>query len=453
MNGEEKRFLSTVDDYSRRHGLFSTKGLYLVALSGGADSVALLRAMLSLGLRVHAMHCNFHLRGTESDRDEQFCKTLCAKFGVELHLIHFDTTAYASLHHVSIEMAARDLRYTYFNSLASDLAADGICVAHHRDDCAETVLLNLIRGTGVHGLRGILPRNGNILRPLLCVGRSDIESYLASLSQEFVTDSTNLVNDVTRNKIRLDLMPLLEKINPNIKATIARSAEHIAEATRIIDSSIERSINAMKIASERYEVFSVDELRCQPSPEYVLFVLLNGYGFTPQQIKNVYDVVSRQTACSGKTWESSTHELLLDRGNIVVAALAKDTFKAMRIPETGTYIINARGDRLRVEKIAYDGTLPLCDGQSCICVDADKAEFPLTLRLVAAGDRFMPFGMNRSKLVSDFLTDRKRNLFDKRAQLVLTTRESRVVWLVNERIDNRCRVTPKTTYVLRISLL
>lgn len=454
MNSEEKRFLSAVGDYAQRHGLFSsTKGLYLVALSGGADSVALLRVMLSMGLRVHAMHCNFHLRGAESDRDERFCKTLCAKLGVELHLIHFDTTTYASLHHVSIEMAARDLRYAYFGNLARDLSADGICVAHHRDDCAETVLLNLIRGTGVHGLRGIQPRNGNILRPLLCVGRSDIERYLTSLLQDFVTDSTNLVNDVTRNKIRLDIMPLLEKINPNIKATIARSAEHMTEAAKIIDSSIDDSIRAIKVDSDRYDVFSLDELKRQPSPEYVLFSLLNGYGLTPLQINNVHDVVSKQTACSGKTWKSGTHEVLLDRGLLVVAALPKESFKTMRIPETGTYIINADGQKLRVEKVTYNGALPLGDGHSFVCVDAGKAEFPLVLRLAATGDRFVPFGMNCSKLVSDFLTDRKRNLFDKRTQLVLTAHDNRVVWVVNERIDNRCRVTSQTISLLRITML
>ena len=187
MNNEERSFLKLVIDYSQRHKLFHAKGLYLVALSGGADSVALLRVMKAMGITVHAMHCNFHLRGTESDRDEQFCKDLCERLGIELHLIHFDTKTYSTLHHVSIEMAARDLRYAYFNRLAKDLSACGICVAHHRDDCAETVLLNLLRGTGVHGLRGIMPRNGNILRPLLCVGRKDIEQYLTAISQDYVT--------------------------------------------------------------------------------------------------------------------------------------------------------------------------------------------------------------------------------------------------------------------------
>ena len=207
----EKQFLSKVKTYIAQHNVVRATGRYLVALSGGADSVALLLTMQDMGFHIEAAHCNFHLRGEESDRDEQFCKNLCKSRGVSLHLAHFDTRGYAALHHVSIEMAARSLRYAYFQNLCKDLSLDGICVAHHRDDSVETVLLNLVRGTGVHGLRGILPVNGNILRPLLCVSRADIINYLGCKNQNYVTDSTNLVADVMRNKIRLQILPLLQK--------------------------------------------------------------------------------------------------------------------------------------------------------------------------------------------------------------------------------------------------
>ena len=453
MNNEERSFLKLVIDYSQRHKLFHAKGLYLVALSGGADSVALLRVMKAMGITVHAMHCNFHLRGTESDRDEQFCKDLCERLGIELHLIHFDTKTYSALHHVSIEMAARDLRYAYFNRLAKDLSACGICVAHHRDDCAETVLLNLLRGTGVHGLRGIMPRNGNILRPLLCIGRKDIEQYLTAISQDYVTDSSNLVNDVMRNKIRLDIMPLLEQINPTAKETIAKSAEHIAEATKIVDASTSHSIDDIRVASQKYDVYSIDGLMQQPSSEYVLFTLLERYGFSSQQVHQIHDTISQNRLACGKTWSSDTHAVLLDRGNIVVNSLNNQPFKPMRIPETGTYIIDTAEHKIKLEVLPYEGMQSISKEASCACVDADKVAYPLTLRLYSNGDKFIPFGMRQHKLVSDYLTDKKRNLFDKREQMVLTTHNNEIVWVVNERVDNRFRVSDSTNAVLKIALL
>ena len=184
--------INKVSGFIGKHQLLSRDGLHLVALSGGADSVALLLILLRLGYRVEAVHCNFRLRGSESDRDEQFVKDLCEKNGVALHLIHFDTTEYASLHQVSIEMAARELRYGYFRQLCQDIGAETVCVAHHRDDTVETLLMNMLRGSGIHGLTGIRPRNGQIVRPLLCVNRQDIELFLHSIGQSHVTDSTNL---------------------------------------------------------------------------------------------------------------------------------------------------------------------------------------------------------------------------------------------------------------------
>ena len=217
------RFEDRIEKYIERFSLMEKDALYLVALSGGADSVSLLLVLKKLGYRVEACHCNFHLRGEESIRDEKFCEQLCISENIPFHHIHFDTKSYSELHHVSIEMAARNLRYSYFESLRKDLNADAICVAHHQEDSVETVLINLIRGTGVKGLRGILPKNGNIIRPLLCVNRSEIEGYLAALNQGFVIDRTNLIDDVVRNKIRLNIIPLLEQINPRVKDNILKT--------------------------------------------------------------------------------------------------------------------------------------------------------------------------------------------------------------------------------------
>ncbi|MDY3944446.1 MAG: tRNA lysidine(34) synthetase TilS [Prevotella sp.] len=239
-------FVDRVRRFASVHELFVYGGKYIVALSGGADSVSLLFVLKhlehELGIGVEAAHCNFHLRGAESVRDEEFCKQLCDRLSVPLHLIHFDTQAYADLHRVSIEMAARDLRYGYFENLRRDIEAQDICVAHHRDDSVETVLLNLVRGTGLRGLRGIQPRNGNIIRPLLSLSREDIVQYLDALGESYVTDSTNLHNDVKRNKIRLDVMPLLRELNPSVSQSIFESSLRVGEALKVFDEAMKRSI-------------------------------------------------------------------------------------------------------------------------------------------------------------------------------------------------------------------
>ena len=235
-----------VESFISRHKLLTPGAKVLVALSGGADSVALLVALLKLGYHCEAVHCNFHLRGAESDRDEAFVKQLCEKKGVKLTTAHFDTAAHAKAHGISIEMAARELRYKLFEELRSSCGAEAIAVAHHRDDSAETVLLNLIRGTGIKGLRGIQPRNGNIVRPLLCVGRADIIDYLEWRGEKFVTDSTNLTTDYTRNKIRLEVIPKLAEINPSILDSLAATAQRIAEAELIYSHSIKEATERVK---------------------------------------------------------------------------------------------------------------------------------------------------------------------------------------------------------------
>ena len=246
----QQQFLQKVQDDILRHHLLSLEKRYLVALSGGADSVALLLILKKLGYSVEAIHCNFQLRGNESDRDEKFCVELCQHLGVELHRIHFDTRAYAALHKVSIELAARELRYRYFEQLRHDIGADGICVAHHLDDQVETIMMNIVRGTGLQGLTGIHPKNGFVLRPLLGVERKDIERFLASVNdvvtgecgQRYVTDSTNLQEDATRNKFRLRILPLLRDINPAVTKNIAQMAELMSDVAEVYDAAMAESI-------------------------------------------------------------------------------------------------------------------------------------------------------------------------------------------------------------------
>ena len=458
-------FVDRVRRFASVHELFVYGGKYIVALSGGADSVSLLFVLKhlehELGIGVEAAHCNFHLRGAESVRDEEFCKQLCDRLSVPLHLIHFDTQAYADLHRVSIEMAARDLRYGYFENLRRDIEAQDICVAHHRDDSVETVLLNLVRGTGLRGLRGIQPRNGNIIRPLLSLSREDIVRYLDALGESYVTDSTNLHNDVKRNKIRLDVMPLLRKLNPSVSQSIFESSLRVGEALKVFDEAMKRSIADVTATSPPHHlttspphhlVISVERLKQQPSPEYTLHEILSSYGFTSAQIELIYG--SLDTCSAGKIIASDSHELAFDRGSLLVQPRTNvaDSARSMRIPETGTYVFS---DSLKIKVAAEDCGDDYVPSRAadCVCLDASDIKFPLTLRHIEQGDRFVPFGMNGMKLVSDYLTDRKKNVFEKRAQLVVTDAQQRIVWLVGERTDNRFRISKETSKALRLTLL
>ena len=277
--------LNKVRQYISEHRLLDADKRYLVALSGGADSVCLLLVLKQLGYQVEAAHCNFLLRGDESHRDEAFAQTLCNEHDIPFHVIHFDTRTYAQLHKVSIEMAARDLRYQYFENLRRDIQAEGICVAHHQDDSVETILMNLLRGTGIHGLSGIKPRNGFILRPLLCVSRKEIEAWLAGQHQTYVTDSTNLEADVVRNKLRLNVIPQLQAITPNAVSNILNTAQHLSEATAVYDHYMHEALNRLIDSNS----IAISDLLHEPSPESLLHQWLSTYGFPSALIQNIWN--------------------------------------------------------------------------------------------------------------------------------------------------------------------
>ena len=335
-------FLSKVSDFISRHNLLARDGKYLLALSGGADSVALLLAAKRLGYQLEAIHCNFHLRGEESDRDENFCKQFCEEQGVSLHLAHFDTRFFAETHKVSIEMAARQLRYDYFERLRNDIDAQGILVAHHLDDSVETVLMNLIRGTGLHGLTGISPKKGLIIRPLLCLTRQEIERFLEAENQKYVTDSSNLIADVTRNKIRLEVLPLLRTINPSVSESIASTANRISQAATLFDEALTQKIKSAVISFKSPDQIVVDVKKIDS--EYVLFQLLSPYHFSPVQIEDIYRHLDADT---GTLFASETHELLFDRGRMIIQK-KEALFNPLRMPVTGNYVLSD-GGRITIE--------------------------------------------------------------------------------------------------------
>ena len=382
--------------------------------------------MRHLGYQIEAVHCNFHLRGEESNRDEQFVVELCKNQNIELHLIHFDTTTYAKTHQVSIEMAARELRYRYFEQLRQDIGADGICVAHHQDDSVETILLNLLRGTGIHGLTGIKARNGYILRPLLCVSRNEIIAWLQAQHQTFVTDSSNLEDDVVRNKIRLNVIPQLKDISPTACQQILSTAQRLNETACVYDATMRETLERLK----NNDSIEINDLLREPSPESVLFEWLMPLGFAPKTIESISCSLTNIQA--GREWQSTTHQLTINQGRLLVEPIS-DELPTLRIPEPGTYIYHETA-KIRIEQMAGRH---IEKEPSKASLDSSKVEFPLTLRPVKAGDRFQPYGMKGTKLVSDYLTDKHLSIFEKRRTLVLCNKNGDIVWVVNHRPDAR----------------
>ena len=288
-------------------------GIFLVALSGGPDSVALLRMLIDKGHKVEAAHCNFHLRGKESNRDEAFCKTLCEKLGVKLHIAHFDTKEFAKLRGISIEMAARDLRYRWFAQLAQDTNAAGVCVAHHSDDQVETILLNMLRGTGLKGLLGMRHRNGIFVRPLLNMSRQDILAYLKRIGQDYVTDSTNLEDDVQRNKLRLDVIPMLETVTPAAKQNILRMADNLGDIEKVVEQSLSVALEKAKAECAIGEAYSMNAVRSYASPRLLLWNILSPIGFNRAQTEEILS-----SAQGGKTWTAKRHVAVMSNDKLFV---------------------------------------------------------------------------------------------------------------------------------------
>ena len=417
----EKKIAQYIDN----ERLFPLNTRIIVALSGGADSVALLRILHTLGYDCEAAHCNFQLRGAESDRDEMFVRELCKTMRIPLHTIDFATEQYAIEKKISIEMAARELRYQWFAEIKEKTKANVIAVAHHQDDSVETVLLNLIRGTGINGLLGIRPKNGDIVRPLLCISRKEITDYLQNAGQEYMTDSTNLQDEYTRNKIRLNLLPLMQEINPLVKEHIIDTSNYLNDVNRIYNKGIEEGKQRV---IEKGNIRIVPLLK-EPSPGALLFEILYPLGFNAAQTKNILTMLEGQT---GKQF------------------ISKDGWRVVKNREL--LLIDKKEKQenppfcLIKEEKEYTKDFIIPREKHIACFDTDKLIGELNLRKWQTGDIFIPFGMKGKKKVSDYLTDRKFSIIQKENQWVLCCGD-KIIWIVGERTDNRFRIDEKTKKV------
>lgn len=436
--------IHTIRLYIEKYRLLSEDRPVLVGLSGGADSVALLGVLVRLGYPCIALHCNFHLRGEESDRDEAFACEFAESLEVPFHKIDFDTISYAGERHLSIEMAARELRYAWFEEMRERLGGQATAVAHHRDDNVETVLMNLIRGTGIRGMSGIRPRNGFIVRPLLCVSREDILAWLADQGYAYMVDSTNLSDAYTRNFIRLNVLPLLEEINPSARNTIARSAEHLSAAETIYIYVLEQARKEVVVSDDR---LSIGALMRFPAPKTILYELLKEYGFTRLVSDDIFAALTKEP---GKLFYSSTHRLLKDRDYLWITSLEKKEKRTFVLdPEKG---INHEPIELSFQKLVITIGFPIEKNKRIAYLDYDKLDFPLTLRTWKEGDWFIPFGMKGRKKLSDYFSDHKFSRIEKERTWLLCSGDA-IVWVVGERTDNRFRMDESTKRVLIVNFL
>lgn len=434
-----------INNFSQQNGLLEKKEKVLVAISGGADSVFLFRYLIAEGYDVEAAHCNFHLRGEESCRDEQFVRDLCEAWHITLHVKEFNTSEYSQTNGISIEMAARTLRYDWFSQLLPDIKANTLAVAHHRDDNIESMLLNLVRGTGIRGLRGMQPRNGHIIRPLLCISRSEIIDALQEMHQSYVDDSTNFEDQYSRNKLRLDVMPLLRSINAGSDHNIATAIENINEAYKVYSESIQNSIKQCchPLPSEKTEgshtlYINKGQLQTCVSPLSVLHEILSPCGFNRSQIQQIQLCES-----SGRQFCSPTHIVSIDRDQIIVSTITEKS-DITDIPVEaypGIKVSVVEANRCSIQRLSTHAYF-----------DAEKVKGKLVMRQIKPGDKFRPFGMKGRKLVSDLLTDMKVSRWEKERQLVICDDE-RILWVVGRRASEDCKVTPQTSMVICCELL
>lgn len=444
----EGELLDSFRRYVSRHELFSEKDFILLTVSGGVDSMVMMNLFAASGFRFAVAHCNFQLRGAEADEDTELVKREAAGLGVTCHTINFDTLAECERTGESVEMAARRLRYAWFEELCQKYSYTAVSVAHHADDSIETFFINLLRGTGLKGLTGISRHNGRIVRPLMFASRKDIMEYAIRHHIPFREDSTNRSTKYLRNKVRLGLIPMIREITPAFTSLMRGNLYRLRDAQRFIEAAIQEIQQQIMHRESQTEVIEVSRISSSYPAEFVLYEILNSqFGFKGDVVTDLYKAYRHSQ--TGKRFYSRDHVAVVDRGRILVERIREDDPCIIEV-ERDTLRSYCQGVQLQYEHTDIDHQLSYNLPQEIALLDEQKLVWPLHLRRWQEGDSFIPFGMNGRKKVSDFLTDAKFSMLDRQRQFVLLSGED-IVWLVGERIDDRYRITSKTENILKIT--
>ena len=416
----------------------------LIAISGGLDSVVLYHILTSLNFDISLAHCNFNLRGKESDLDEEFVKKLSQKTSNQIFTKLFDTEKYSKDNKLSTQIAARELRYTWFQELVEKHNFDYILTAHHADDNLETFLINLTRGTGLEGFTGIPKINGNIVRPLLPFSREEILKYAKENKIEWREDASNASTKYTRNKLRHQVIPVLKEINPSLLSSFEKTLENLQESQQILEDRIDEVSSEIIETKEAITKINIDKIQQLSNPKAYLYQLLKNHSFT--EWNDVYDLLSAQ---SGKQVFSKTHRLLKDRDFLMltkkeVSSFIKDSFEITENQSKITQPI-----QLTFEEIQENST----ENKQTIYVDKDLLKYPLLVRKWQNGEYLYPTKMQGKKKLSKFFKDDKFSLLEKENTWLLCNANNEIIWVINHRQDRRFSTKPSTQSTLKITTL
>ncbi|WP_205512772.1 tRNA lysidine(34) synthetase TilS [Longitalea arenae] len=444
-------FLQRFQQYILDHRLFSPKDTLLLAVSGGLDSVVLCELCKQCGFSFIIAHCNFKLRGAESERDAAFVGELAEKYNVQFFIKEFDTQAYAESHKLSIQEAARDLRYSWFRELLQGEMhtrqaplASCLLTAHHLDDNIETMLLHFFRGTGVHGLRGMLPKQSQIVRPLLFARKQELQQFAIEHNLQWVEDSSNALDKYSRNYFRHQLIPLVQKIFPEAENNLAANLRRFAEMELLYDQAVHE--HKKKLLEYKGQEVHIPVLKLQQSQPLhtIVYEIIKEYGYSAAQVEEVIRLLDSE---SGRYVQSATHRIIRNRRWLIIAPVQSEQAQTMVIDEEERKIVFENGTLL-FEQLANKNLQIFTDAATAL-IDRSAIQFPLLLRRWKKGDYFYPLGLRKKKKLARFFIDQKLSLTDKEKVWVLESNK-KIVWVVGLRIDDRFKITDATKKILKI---
>lgn len=434
--------LEQFKSYLEENGIFSFESRLLLAVSGGIDSVCMAHLFHISGYKCAIAHCNFQLRGEESDADEAFVTSLASYLEMPLFVERFDVDERVKEKGISLQMAARELRYSWFEKLIREESFDYLATAHNKNDSVETFFLNLSRGTGIRGLTGIPGKKGYLLRPLLFASRLEISAFTTQHKIEYREDSSNLETKYRRNKIRHDVIPVMEQANPGFIETMWENMSRLGEINDIFLHAVEQARQELFHKKRGYSSIEIIKLKSLSPLRTWLYELFSPFGFTRSQCEGIEKIMDAE---SGRRSISTTHQLFKDRDKLILVELEQNSFDRYYLdsPEKHSVLPFPMDlevlDRKELTEIPKDPNIA--------CLDCDEIQFPLTIRHWLHGDYFFPLGMSQNKKLSDFFVDNKIPIPEKQLTWIMASGK-KIVWILGHRIDHRFRITEKTTRIL-----